>query len=151
MSNFKEVPVAARWLGLAGLVPFVGFAALIWLLQVLENSNASFASMLLTGYGAVILSFMGGCRWGLAAAQLGEGPSVKMLGISVLPALYAWVVALLPDAVAQLLLALGLLLLLWADVNLTRNGGAPSWWAALRWPLSLGAAGSLVAGAIAGA
>ncbi|PKP63592.1 MAG: hypothetical protein CVT86_04835 [Alphaproteobacteria bacterium HGW-Alphaproteobacteria-8] len=41
------------------------------------------------------------------------------------------------------MLALGLVALYAADLALTRAGGAPAWWPALRWPLTLGAAGSL--------
>lgn len=145
MSVFLNVPRPALWLGLAGLIPFAGLAVLLWL----APAEREWASPMLTGYGVVILSFMGGCRWGLAAAGMGDGTSVKMLTISVVPALYAWIVALLPDADAQVLLALGLLVLLTADLILARNGGAPSWWPALRWPLSVGASGSLFAGALA--
>lgn len=145
MSVSSGVPRPALWLGLAGLIPFSGIALLLWLWP----SEQRWLSPVLTGYGVVILSFMGGCRWGLAAAGMGDGTSVKMLTISVIPALYAWIVALLPDADAQVLLALGLLVLLTADLMLARNGGAPSWWPALRWPLSLGASGSLLAGAMA--
>lgn len=145
MSEIASVPRPALWLGLAGLIPFVGLAALSWI----PGEQTSWASALLTGYGVVILSFMGGCRWGLAAAGLGEGASVMALGISVLPALYAWMVALLPDSQAQPLLAMGLLALLAADLRLARTGGAPAWWPSLRWPLSLGAAGSLFVGAVA--
>ena len=143
MSETATVPRPAQLLGFAGLIPFVGLAAITWT----TADQAAWASPLLTGYGVVILSFMGGCRWGLAAAGMGEGATVKALAISVVPALYAWIVALLPDAQAQGLLAVGLLVLLAADLQLTRTRGAPRWWPSLRWPLSLGAAGSLFAGA----
>ena len=149
MSDLQNVPRPALWLGLAGLIPFVGLALICWLPGNLEDDHIQWAAPLLTGYGVVILSFMGGCRWGMAAAGLGEGANVNALAISVLPALYAWVVALLPDMQAQALLAIGLLGLLAADLRLTKTGGAPSWWPSLRWPLSLGAAGSLFAGALA--
>lgn len=149
MSKTTTPPRAALWLGLAGLIPFVALAVLIWLPADLKGSPTQWAGPLLTGYGVVILSFMGGCRWGLAAAGMGQGPNVAMLVISVIPALYAWLVALLPDTQAQPLLAVGLLALLAADLSLSKTGGAPAWWPTLRWPLSLGAASSLFAGAAA--
>lgn len=145
MSVYSAVPRPAFWLGLAGLIPFAGLAMLLWLVPAWRD----WASPMLTGYGVVILSFMGGCRWGLAAAGMGDGASLKPLAISVVPALYAWLVALLPHADAQVLLAFGVLALLTADLMLARSGGAPAWWPALRWPLSLGASCSLFAGAIA--
>ncbi len=146
MSETKAIPRPALWLGLAGLIPFVALAALSWL----PGSHTDWVVPLLTGYGVVILSFMGGCRWGLAAAGFGQGQGTRLFALSVTPALYAWIVALLPDAQAQALLAVGLLALLAADLHLTKTGGAPDWWPSLRWPLSLGAAGSLFAGAAHG-
>ncbi|MEM9062050.1 MAG: DUF3429 domain-containing protein [Pseudomonadota bacterium] len=145
MSGTAAVPRPALWLGLSGLIPFAGLAALIWLTPDQQDLMAP----ILTGYGVVILSFMGGCRWGLAAAGMGDGAAFGPLALSVIPALYAWVVALLPDGQAQILLAVGLMALLVADLRLARLGGAPAWWPALRWPLSLGATGSLLAGAAA--
>ncbi len=142
------VPAAARWLGLAGLVPFFALALLAWLPDV---SLKALAVRLLAGYGAIILSFMGGCRWGLAAAGLADGPSWRLLGASVVPALYAWGAAALPSPLALLMLGIGFLGLLLADLSLTRAGGAPLWWPTLRWPLSLGAAASLAAAAPAAA
>lgn len=138
------VPAAARWLGLAGLVPFAGLAGLVW---ALDDPLVGQATEALVGYGAAILSFMGGCRWGLAAAGLAEGPSLRLLGASVVPALYAWAAAALPAALALVALGVGLIGLLAADLALTRVGGAPPWWPALRWPLSLGAAASLAVAA----
>ncbi|MEM7211757.1 MAG: DUF3429 domain-containing protein [Pseudomonadota bacterium] len=149
MANLMDVPAGARWLGLAGVIPFIGLAALSWLAQAPQPNGLEWAAPLLTGYGVVILSFMGGCRWGLAAAGMGEGASTTMLAISVIPALYAWIVALLPNVYAQPLLALGLLALLAADLSLAKSGGAPAWWPSLRWPLSVGASASLFAGAAA--
>jgi len=139
------VPVAARWLGLAGLIPFAGLAGLV----ILVPSAASWAIGLLIGYGVAILSFMGGCRWGFAAAGLGEGPSFAMLGLSVVPALYAWAVAALVPALALGGLSVGFLALLALDLALSRRRGAPIWWPALRLPLSVGASLALLAAALA--
>lgn len=138
-----KVPQAAVLLGAAGLVPFAGLALAVWVAPV-DGRMAE----VLAGYGVVILSFMGGCRWGLAAAGMGQGPAMAPLGISVIPALYAWLVwATLSGAALLAALAVGLIGLLVADLALTRAGGAPAWWSRLRWPLSLGAAGALTAGA----
>ncbi|MEL7140401.1 MAG: DUF3429 domain-containing protein, partial [Pseudomonadota bacterium] len=71
-------------------------------------------------------------------------------GASVVPSLYAWVVLMVPDPWRMALLALGFLGLLGADYALTARGGAPAWWPALRLPLSLGAAGSLLFAALFG-
>jgi hypothetical protein len=138
----RGVPEAARWLGLSGLIPFVLLAALSligpdgWRDTVLKA---------LAYYGATILAFMGGCRWGFAAAGLGGGPSLKLLGLSVVPSLWAWVALMLPPPYEKEMLALGLALLYAADVALKLEGGTPEWWLRLRLPLTLVAAASLIA------
>ncbi|MEM6942342.1 MAG: DUF3429 domain-containing protein, partial [Pseudomonadota bacterium] len=93
-------PTAPGWLGLAGLLPFFACAAGV---AMLDDRPSALASELLAGYGAVILSFMGGCRWGFAAVGLGaerqggaEG-AWSLYALAVLPALYAWPVAILPE------------------------------------------------------
>jgi hypothetical protein len=135
----KNVPAAARQLGLAGLIPFVGLALLAHL------APGSGARDWLAGYGGAILAFMGGCRWGFAAAGLGEGPSVKLLGLAVIPSLWAWISLMLPPPFEKEMLALGLVLLYGADVALKMDGGTPEWWLRLRLPLTLIAAASLIA------
>ena len=137
-----SAPPAARALGFAGLIPFGALA--IGAIAAGGTPGAA-AHQLLIGSGAVILSFMGGCRWGLASAGMGEGPALAPLAVSVLPALYAWAVSVLEAPIAGLCLALGFAVLYAADVALTRSGGAPGWWPELRAPLTLGAVASLVA------
>jgi hypothetical protein len=142
MKLMRDVPAPARILGLSGLIPFVGLAALSligpegWRDTVLKA---------LAYYGATILAFMGGCRWGFAAAGLGEGPSLKLLGLSVIPSLWAWLSLMLPPPFEKEMLALGLVLLYAADVALKLEGGSPEWWLRLRLPLTLIAAASLIA------
>ncbi|MEO1492120.1 MAG: DUF3429 domain-containing protein [Pseudomonadota bacterium] len=141
------IPRPAMILGAAGLLPF-GAGALA--LLVGPETIQSFAETALLAYGAVILSFMGGCRWGFAAAGLGAGPDWMPLGLSVLPALLGWGAMLaIPFTGAALIIAAGFAALFAADVALTRAGGAPLWWPRLRLPLTLGAAGCLTLGAIA--
>ena len=89
------------------------------------------AKSMLVSYGMVILSFMGGCRWGFAAAGLGEGSTYRLFAIAVLPALYAWPMGHLAFEWAALGLAAGFLALFVADRVLTLGHGAPAWWSAL--------------------
>ena len=56
-------------------------------------------------YGAIILSFMGGIRWG--AAMLRDDASFNALGRSVLPSLLALAAAALGGALGLVLIALG--------------------------------------------
>ena len=137
-----KVPQAARWLGLSGLIPFFGLALACW---VTEGETQGFARQLLTAYGALVLSFLGGCRWGFATGGLGKGPELVPMVVSVLPSLFAWVVMFTGHPQAFFYLATGFAALLGADLNLTREGGAPGWWPALRWPLTMGAVAALAA------
>jgi hypothetical protein len=141
MTWMRDVPVPARMLGLSGLIPFVGLAALSLIAPEAWRDTVLKA---LAYYGATILAFMGGCRWGLAAAGMGEGPSFRLLGLSVLPSLWAWVALMLPPPFEKEMLALGLVLLYAVDVTLKIEGGAPDWWLRLRLPLTVGASASLI-------
>lgn len=138
--GLSAVPSAALWLGLAGLIPFASGALAVW---TLEPPLVLFARDAMAIYGAIILSFMGGCRWGFASAGLGEGPSMLLLTTAVAPAIFAWAVVFTPPPQPFFYLALGFGVLLAADIMLTRQGGAPTWWPALRWPLSVGAVACL--------
>lgn len=94
-------PEAGRWLGYAGLIPFV--AALLGFILGSEPRQDYFARQFIA-YGAVILSFVGAVHWGVALGG-GRMPVMRM-SISILPALLAWAALLLPtEAAAWLLLA----------------------------------------------
>jgi hypothetical protein len=145
-SAWRAVPPAARLLGPAGLLPF----ALLAIVAIGSGAEPGrLAQSLLVGYGAVILSFMGGCRWGLAAAGAGEDAKPALFVISVLPALYAWLASLQAFAPAAFALAVGFLALYLAERHPLLRAAAPPWWLALRGPLTAGAACSLAAAALA--
>lgn len=84
--------VMAR-LGHAGWLPFVGCALLSLLLK--DPAERHLAQRLLLGYGAIILSFLGGVHWGLAMRASHERVA-GMLTLAVLPSLVAWATLLLP-------------------------------------------------------
>ncbi|MEM6549781.1 MAG: DUF3429 domain-containing protein [Pseudomonadota bacterium] len=140
------VPGPARWLGLAGLIPFAAGAIATW---VLEPPFSILARDMLAVYGAVILSFMGGCRWGFAAAGLGSGPGWLPLATSVAPAIFGWITVFSPHPQPFFYLSVGFAALLGADLLLTKEGGAPDWWPSLRWPLTAGVIASLSAAGFA--
>ena len=58
----EAIPPIALWLGIGGLIPFLAPALLIWMpaSQGLQGIAGTFGMV----YGAVILSFLGGVRWG---------------------------------------------------------------------------------------
>lgn len=80
-------------LGHAGWLPFVGCALLSLLLD--EPAARHLAERLLLGYGAVILSFLGGVHWGLVM-RAPNGRAAGTLIIGVLPSLVGWGTLFLP-------------------------------------------------------
>jgi hypothetical protein len=139
------VPAAARWLGGAGLIPFAALAVAGPFIDAASRPRVAFA---LAAYGASILSFLGGIRWGLAIRDASETALVRPLAVSVIPSLVAWIALLLPPASSLALLAAGVAGQLFADVAASRRGETPAWYPALRWPLSCGAALALLSGAL---
>ena len=104
--GLKDGPAPALALGAAGLIPFVSAPA--YMLHLNE-----FAPMIAQGqmaYGAVILSFLGGVRWGkLVTANSPITPSWFQFTWSVTPSLIAWPALLMPSLpAASLTIAAGL-------------------------------------------
>ena len=122
-------------LTLAGLIPFVGCAAL----AAMGGPDADAWLTALIAYAAVILSFLGGTRWGASIAA--GSPDPMTLILSNLPALVAWAALLplgLPDLTRLSLLSAGLALMwLWDRRR------PPNWYPALRTVATLGALVSL--------
>lgn len=106
-----ELPRAALALGWSGVLPFLALALATW-----SPDWRDYAVRGLLAYGALILSFLGGVRWGRAmAAGAGSG----QFAASVLPSLWGWLCWLaLPPAPALLGLAGGFALLAWWDLRL---------------------------------
>lgn len=138
--RWHSVPAVPRLLGLAGLLPQL---AAVLALFVLPRDAGYFAQALAFAYAALILSFLGGLWWGLAAGA--RAAPAWVYGAAVVPSLYAlacavpWALTMLswpgPSLIA---LALGLFASLWVDVRFEALALNPRWWLALRVPLSLG-------------
>lgn len=129
LAALKHVPRAAFLLGWAGVIPFAGLSLAAALdLDLLPAAP----QVLLVGYGACILSFMGGAQWGLTTAGPLNPRSGLRFGSAVLPALLAWLTLFLAWKPALCLLAAGFGLLLAYDLATVRAGLAPPWYGALR-------------------
>lgn len=137
----RRLPPAAWGFGLLGLLPFIGCAMAA--LALPEPAAATWLGPL-TGYGAVILAFLGGVHWGFVLAP-GEAPpqrpGLRLLG-GVLPSLIGWAALLTPlllpaEAGLALLLA-GFVATILTEQYLARNGMAPAAYMPLRWVLSVG-------------
>jgi hypothetical protein len=133
------IPPIARLLGLSGLLPQL--AAVVLLLTGDPQSRFS-ALAIAYAYAAIILSFLGGLWWGLAART--DSPPRWLWFASVAPSLIAlvtawpWMVGLRWPGPSLVVLGLSLIAALVVDRALVRAGIAPPGWMALRVPLSLG-------------
>ena len=124
-------------LGLSGflLPPLVGALAPAW---------RELAADLLAAYAALILSFLGGARWGLAVSR--PAPSAVTVSLAMLPTLFALALLMVPASQREVQFAglAGGLALQWLwDV---RAPGLPDWYPRLRTILSGGAIVGLIAG-----
>jgi len=135
----RDVPTPAALLGFLGLMPFIVSAVLVW--RPPEDQWVSVAVGVQHAYGAVILSFLGGVRWGLAIGGYGatseaEGASWGRLTASVVPAVLAWATLSAPPPWSLAILMIAFALSYFADLWASRSGDAPQWYAGLRTPLS---------------
>lgn len=131
----RRIPGGALVLGLGGVLPFAACAGALHLLD--EPRLQAEAAQALAAYGAVILSFLGGVRWG-AALALPRAQLTPELVLAVIPSLLGWCALLLPGATQPLLaLALGLAVFGVLDVREGARGNWPAWYPRLRLLLTL--------------
>lgn len=142
MKALSQAPKPALYLGFSGLIPFVA-APLLMAVTQSYYPEVAYAHVV---YGASIVAFLGGARWGFA---LPEGSPAKPdwmnLGNSVVPSLLAWMALLCWDNILEgaMIVIMGLGLCLHYDLVLLP--GYPGWFKAMRTILTLVATFSLVA------
>ena len=143
-----SIPTPALVLGVGGLLPFISAALLVWLPQILiqDRNVAQLAVVALGAYGAVILSFLGGVRWGRLLFDDASLERWMPLSISVLPSLIAWPALLLPAPFMLALLSAGFILQYALDIAAVKRGELPPWFGRLRLILTTGAVFSLLIG-----
>ncbi|MGI4730712.1 DUF3429 domain-containing protein [uncultured Sphingomonas sp.] len=136
-----RVPLAATVLGAAGLLPLI--LALFVRLAGGVYPDTPIPLMiggLALSYAALILSFLGGIWWGVAATRATPEQLPRLMGIAVVPTLVALLVVGLAwnfPAIASITLAVAIALTPLVDRDLARRGLVPVWWMRLRLPLSL--------------
>ncbi|WP_422357475.1 DUF3429 domain-containing protein [Qipengyuania flava] len=149
----QSVPALPRWLGLAGLLPQFTCLAVLYAGPA-EWREAALA--IAFAYAALILSFLGGIWWGIAAAAP-AAQRRKTLG-------WLWIAAVLPSLIALSCFLPWALDWAWPEPSLVMLGGAllvslgvdaklgalaPRWWMTLRVPLSTGFGLATIAAALA--
>lgn len=144
------IPPIAQLLGLSGLLPQIAVIVLL----LTGDAQGRFSALALGyAYAAIILSFLGGLWWGLAARA--DDPPRWIWVAAVTPSLIAlasawpWAVGLPWPGPSLVLLGVALIAALAVDRALVARGLAPTGWMRLRVPLSLGLGGlTLLAAAL---
>lgn len=138
LKSVKKSPIPALVLGFGGLIPFVS-------VPFSMISTGTFTLSLVQTqivYGACILAFIGGIRWGLVMpANSSVSADWKNLTYGVLPSLLATVAPLLSPAKGLSLLIVGLITVAVWDKRL---GGYPAWFLGMRFILTFVACLSLL-------
>jgi hypothetical protein len=114
-------PQATR-LGMAGLVPFVAGAALVWLVYPEAHAPVTLA---FAGYAAAVVAFLGGVHWGLAMRG-GVGQPAHY-GWACVPPLVAALGVLMPAYAGLVLLGAMLLVCYAVDRRLYVAHGLGGW------------------------
>ncbi len=145
LRNNARIPDSALALGIAGLIPFAGGALALWLPGLLHASGQG----LLISYGAIILTFLGGVRWGTAMGPYDGRRQGFDFTAGVLGSLGGLAALFLPAIPALTLLIAGFLLHALWDVRSVEAGRLPPWYGKLRMKLTVGAELSLILGLVA--
>jgi Protein of unknown function (DUF3429) len=115
-------------LGVGGLIPFVGLAAL-----VAFGQDYAYWLAALAYYGAVILSFVGALHWGYAVRRASDAKFVGLqYAFSVLPALVGWSSLLFPVWTGLRIQAAALVICYAFDRAMGQFDPLPYWFARLR-------------------
>lgn len=132
--QLKCAPFPAVVYGFGGLIPFV-FPPIYFTL-------VSYSPFLVTSqlvYGATILAFVGGIKWGNAVAK--NDVSHIHIGLSTIPSLVAWGSLLVPEPIGLLVVSSGLVGALYIDLL---SSSYPPWFSAMRSTLTVVAVSSLL-------
>ncbi len=136
------VPRVVLAYGVMGIIPFWSLTGA----TLFAPRWTNLAAMVEAAYAALILSFLGGARWGLAVRD--PAPDPVVVGLAMTPTLVglAALVVLQGAVRLQLVVFAAALALSWCW-DFTAKA-APPWYARLRTGLTIGAIGGLCVGAL---
>lgn len=140
------MPPLAILLAIAGVIPVIGCG----LGALGRGGFADQLLLALVGYGAVMLSFVGGMQWGVALQPAAAAAAQRWrLILAVLPPLLGWAALLvrlaLPNWIALALLAAGFIGTMIVEQQAMQRGlPMPSGYLWLRWGLTVVTAAMLI-------
>lgn len=147
----QKMPLPAFLLSAAASFPLTTLASMVWMGIKVPGIDNEYTLMI---YSAIVLTFMSAVHWGLAMLVRGLGEPGKWghptewrrYTASFVPALFAWIGLLVPVKAGAWLMIAAYAGMTIYDWRCAKVGEAPSWFMALRLPVSLAAAVSLLFG-----
>ncbi|BCL75559.1 hypothetical protein JHS3_12950 [Jeongeupia sp. HS-3] len=133
----EHIPLPALVLGIAGLIPFIAFAALSLSADPLTRFHALTTYL---AYSASVLSFLGGLHWALGLEpDLSDSERWLRMSWAALPPLIAWAAVLAPWRIGIWLLLAMFVAQYGADHLLNRADPDhyPNWFMRLRFGLTV--------------
>ncbi|OXB51153.1 UNVERIFIED_CONTAM: hypothetical protein H355_013806 [Colinus virginianus] len=145
MKSLKDSPKPALYLSLAGLIPLVS----VPLFMVIQRTYHPELALVQVTYGAIIVSFIGGMKWGFAVPENSPAkPDWLNLANSTILPLLAWQALLLKDITSSaVMLVISLGVALHYDLSLLPT--YPLWFKGLRIVVTVVAVLSLLATSVA--
>ena len=119
-------------LSLAGILPFIAGAAVLWFGPA---ASAPAALTAIITYAAVVLSFLGGIQWGIGVSVSETAPqsAQSLFLLSVVPSLLGWAMLFIDAYGARLIVAIFLFGFVWViDALLHLQKLIPDWFFRLR-------------------
>lgn len=136
----QGTPMTTPMTGAASFLAYLGAAPLLAgaLVMIVDPVNSAGAQGFLVLYGAALLIFFGGVRWGVAVMKP-NGPTARALVGACLPMIAALPLFAPGAAQAKMIVIMALIIiLLFDDLRATRRGdGAPGWYLGVRVPLTV--------------
>ena len=130
-----KIPRVMQFISALGVLPFIlGVLATFGLFNKNPTLNSLLFNLSLL-YGALILSFLGGCLFGFESLNK-EGPNNIRPWIAIIPTIWALVALQITDFSASIL-AVGFLLAYEFDRRAKSAETTPDWWLKLRLPLTV--------------
>ncbi|MFN9708915.1 MAG: DUF3429 domain-containing protein [Burkholderiales bacterium] len=134
-------PMALR-LGYLGMLPFVIFAALTWMIPSQSNPDGHwYMTFFLSSYAAVSVSLLGGIHWGLAFHSTSPTPMAFIWG--VLPPAVSWLGAVLPPHIGLIIHSIMLIACYLVDRKVYASEKASDW-LTMRFRLTMVASASCI-------
>ncbi len=138
-SETVAIPRVVLGYGVLGLVPFLAPP----LLGLASPAHVEPLALLALGYAALILSFLGGARWGAEAQR--PAPRVLTVSLSMLPTIAGLLLLVLPGLPRAMQLSAMAALLVLHFLWDMRAAHLPGWYPRLRGWLTFGAVLGLMA------